>query len=255
MKLKRNRIVIPLDQAQAGQKVSAPGGPTGPKKSRAGKILGIIALLLILIVVGIAAGGYFWWRNYQAKPAYSLALLVDASQRNDTAEVDRRLDMDKITDNFISQVRARVTGGSALAALVPSQIDQAIAGLAPKVKPTVHDQLTREIQRLTGPAAGKPFPLIAIAVPYFVNIKQDGQTATAETKVQDEQIKLTMHADASDRWQIVAVEDDKLIDIIAESIKKAIAESARKDLPKSASQWQDELERRLKDLKLPGTSQ
>ena len=239
MKLKRNRIVIDLDRARAAQKGSARRG----RSSRAGRILGIIAVLLILIVVAVAAGGYFWWQHYQTQPAYSLALLVDAAQRNDAPEMDRLLDMDKITNGFISQVRQRVPGSSAL----PAAAEQLIQTLSPKLKPTVRDELIREVQRLTAPAAGKPFPLVAIAVPYFVNIKQDGKTATAETKAQDEQIKLKMQADASGHWQIVAVEDDKLANLIAESVKK--------DLPKSVSQWQDELERQLKRLKLTGTSQ
>ena len=118
-----------------------------------------------------------------------------------------------------------------------------IATLTPKLKPTVRDELIKELQRLTEQAKGKPFPLVALAVPYLVEIKQDGNAATAEMKLQDQQIKLRMQADAAGRWQTVAIQDDKLAELIADSVKK--------NLPKSPAQWQDALEKQLKGLNLP----
>jgi hypothetical protein len=232
MKLRRNRIVIDLDKARADEQ----GRVRARRSGRAGRVLGFIAIVLVVVIVGALVGGYFWWRHYQTQPAYSLALLVDAAQRNDGAEMDRLLDLDKITTDFVAQVKARVPGSS----LLPAQIEQT---LTPKLKPTVRDELIKELQRLTKQANGKPFPLVALAVPYFVDIKQNGNAATAEMKLQDEQIKLTMQADAAGRWQTVAVQDDKLADLIADSVKK--------NLPKSPAQWQDALEKQLKGLSLP----
>src|SRR5713226_4318800 len=231
MKLRRNRIVIPLDRTRAEE----PGHVRARRSGRAGRVLGFIAIVLVVVIVGALAGGYFWWRHYQTQPAYSLALLVDAAQRNDGAEIDRLLDLDKITTDFVTQVKARVPGSQ----LLPAQIEQT---LTPKLKPTVRDELIKQIQRLTERAAGKPFPLVALAVPYFVDIKQNGNAATAEMKLQDEQIKLTMRADAAGRWQTVAIQDDKLADLIADSVNK--------NFPKSPAQWQDALERQLKGLSL-----
>jgi hypothetical protein len=232
MKLRRNRIVIDLDKARADQNVRVRARRSG----RAGRVLGFIAIVLVVVIIGALVGGYFWWRHYQSQPAYSLALLVDAAQRNDGAEIDRLLDMDKITTDFVTQVKARVPGSS----LLPAQVEQS---LTPKLKPTVRDELIKEVQRLTERAAGKPFPLVALAVPYFVDIKQNGNAATAEMKLEDQQIKLTMQADTAGRWQTVAIQDDKLADLIADSVKK--------NLPKSPSQWQDALEKQLKGLSLP----
>jgi hypothetical protein len=232
MKLRRNRIVIPLDSARADEQVRVRTRRSG----RAGRMLGFIAIVLVFVIIGALVGGYFWWRHYQSQPAYSLALLVDAAQRNDGAEIDRLLDLDKITTDFVAQVKARVPGSS----LLPAQVEQT---LTPKLKPTVRDELTKELQRLTEQAKGKPFPLVALAVPYFADIKQEGNDATAEMKLQDQQIKLTMRADAAGRWQTVAIQDDKLADLIADSVKK--------NLPKSPAQWQDALEKQLKGLSLP----
>ncbi len=232
MKLKRNRIVIPLDQARADE----PGRGRERRSGRAGRVLGFIAIILAVVIIGALAGGYFWWRHYQSRPAYSLALLVDAAQRNDGAEIDRLLDLDKITTDFVTQVKVRVPGSS----LLPAQVEQT---LTPKLKPTVRDELIKEVKRLSERAAGKPFPLVALAVPYFVEIKEEGNAATAVMKLEDQQIKLTMQADRAGRWQTVAIQDDKLADLIADKVKR--------DLPKSPTQWQDALEKQLKGLSLP----
>src|SRR5947209_15175502 len=106
--MKRNRIVINLGQAQ--QQGGARRGVAGESRGGLRWILLLIAMLLIMFVVGVAGGGYLWWHHYQSSPAYSLALLVDASQRNDTAAVDGLLDTDKVTADFISQVRQRFSG-------------------------------------------------------------------------------------------------------------------------------------------------
>ena len=78
---KPSRIVINFERAR--QMVHAP-----KRGSRGAKILGVIALLLGLVVIVALVGGYFWWQSYKSKPAYSLALLVDAVERNDTKTID-----------------------------------------------------------------------------------------------------------------------------------------------------------------------
>src|SRR5207253_6812086 len=130
--MKRNRIVINFDN-----KVAAVTRPREKSRGGIGRPLLIIAVILVLIIGGLGAGGYFWWRHYQSSPAYSLALLVDATQRNDKQAIDSILDTEKIATDFVSQVRARVpvTAGWA------SQIDAAKISLTPTFKDTLHDQL------------------------------------------------------------------------------------------------------------------
>jgi len=126
--MKRNRIVINLDQA--------PPGSTGKRGTRRGlaRTLIIVAVVLLLLVGGIVGGGYAWWRHYQNGPAYSLALLADAAQRNDTATIDGILDTDKVTDDFVAQVRQRTTGSflSAISSTWSAQTDSAMQTLTPK---------------------------------------------------------------------------------------------------------------------------
>src|SRR4051812_34331671 len=185
--MKRNRIVINF-----GDDPAAPSGPGAAPRRRSsrggiGRVLAVIAILLVLIVGGLAAGGYFWWRHYQTTPAYALAVLGDATQRNDKPAVDSILDTDKIATDFVSQVRARLPARAIWAA----QVDLTKMSSSAKVKETLHDQLVKELQRLTELAAGKPLILIALAVPRFADIKQEGNTAHADANLQDERIQFT----------------------------------------------------------------
>jgi len=224
MTLKRNRIVIDIG---ARAKRSAPAR-AARQRGRAGRVLGFIAIIFVIVIAGVAAGGFFWWQHYKSQPGYSLALLVDAAQRNDRQSMDKLLDMDKITANFVAQAQQRNAGASSamLGALMPSQIEQLAARLTPKLKQTIHDQLPAEIQRLSAPAAGKPFALIAMAVPYFFSVKQDGNSALAVAKINNEQVSLTMQQGAPGQWQVVAIEDDRLTGIIADSVRKSLLQSS-----------------------------
>lgn len=229
----RNRIVIDFDN-QAGQGRQA-GGRHRSSRSGIVRVLAIIAVLLVLLVVGITAGGYLWWQHYQTTPAYSLALLTDAAQRNDTEALDKLLNTDKIAADFVTQIRERVPATAAWA----SQIDLAKMSSSPTVKATLRDQLIKETRRLTEAAADKPFVIVALAVPRFADIKQENQTAQATVSLRDERIELTMAADG-DRWQMIAVKDDKLAAMIAQAM---IA-----NMPSNGARVQDELQRQLSNL-------
>src|SRR5207248_8446488 len=129
--MKRNRIVIDFDNKEVGRPQ-----PRGKSGGGIGRVLLFIAVILLLIVGALGAGGYFWWRHYQSSPAYSLALLVDATQQNDKQAVDSIHDNDKIAADFVSQIRARVPAS----AVGASQLDPAKISLTLKLRDTVHGQ-------------------------------------------------------------------------------------------------------------------
>jgi hypothetical protein len=234
----RNRIVINLDPNQPGA-----------RKRRGGrgiaKPLLIIAIILLLIVGGLAAGGFFWWRSYQNSPKYALALLADAAQRDDAATVDSLLDIQKIGSDFTAQVRQRVPTPSVPSSLLPSQADAIKSSASAKLNDTIHEQLVKEIKDLTDVAAGKPFVLIAVAVPRYVDMKQTDKTAQATVNIKDEQIQLTMQTDGPTGssiggWKIVAVKDDKLAKMVGEAIMKSA--------PSTGTQIEDQIKRQLDRL-------
>ena len=237
MKSKRNRIVIDLNQPPP------PGGfrrrRAGKRSGRAGRVLALIGIVLVIIVIGVVAGGFFWWQHFKSGPSYALAVLVDASQRNDNQQVNRALDIDKIADGFVADVRSKLTGSSVLNNLLPSQVDQVTANLSPKLKETLQAVLPPEIQRVTAPAKGKPVFLIALGVPYFATVQQNGANATINLKFKDEQIQLTM-LQTGDAWLINSIKDDRLTTIIADTARKGVSQRGQ--------QFQDEIMRRLGDL-------
>jgi hypothetical protein len=243
--MKRNRIVINLDEAQTPARRRKRGAGGGP-----GRLLIIIAVVLLLIVGGVAGGGYLWWRNYQNSPAYTLAVLADAAQRNDTATVDGILDTDKVCDDFISQVRQHAGGSvtSAIGSVWPSGANSALQTLSPKLKQTVHDEMVNELKRVTEPAKGKPFVLVALVISRFADIKEANNVAQARVDIKDDHVQLTMlpaTQPGGPRWRVTAVQDDKMA--------KQIADGMTQNLPAAAgSEIQDQFRKQVDRLKKPG---
>jgi hypothetical protein len=232
--MKRNRIVINLDKNQA------PSARRNGSGGRFGRVLLLIGIILLIVFGGLGAGGYFWWRHYQSGPAYSLAVLADAAQRQDTATVDGILDTEKITADFVSQVRSRLPASSSVASLLPSQTDSVRNSLSAKLKETLHEQLMKELQELSSVARDKPFIVVALGIPYYADIKQNDNAAQVTVRVKDEEIKLTMQL-AGDHWRIVAVQDDKLAKMVADSLVHS--------MPANGSQVEDSIRKQLEGLK------
>jgi len=234
---KRNRIVIDLNQPPP------PGGfgrrRAGRRSGRVGRVLALLGIILLVVLAGVAAGGYFWWQHFKSGPTYALALLVDASQRNDNQQVDRMLDVDKIAEGFVGDVRSKLTGSSLLNSLLPAQVDQIVANITPKLKETLREVLPPEIQRVSAPAKGKPVFLIAVSAWYLAHIERNGANASVDLKFKDEQIQLTM-LQTADAWRITAVKDDRLTTIVADAAKKGASQRGQ--------EFQDEIMRRLSDL-------
>src|SRR6267378_6232862 len=242
--MKRNRIVINLDESQTPGRRRKRGTRRG-----LGRLLLIIAVVLLLLGGGVVAGGYLWWRHYQNSPAYTLAILADAAKRNDTATVDGILDTDKVCDDFTTQVRQHAGGSvaSAISSVWPTQPNSALLTLSPRLKQTVHDEMVKELQRLTGPAKGKPFVLVALAIPRFAEIREENNVAQVKLDIKDEHLQLTMLPATQPngaRWRITGVQDDKLA--------KQIADDMTQNLPAAAgTQIQDEIHKQMDRIKKP----
>jgi hypothetical protein len=224
---KRSRIVVNFEKAREMVHVSPRGGG-----SRRGKTLGIVTLVLGLLVLGAIVGGYLWWSNYQTKPAYSLALLVDAAQRNDVKAVDEIVDTDKIIENFIPQVTEKALGryAAALTAPISKQVESLVPKLLPDIKDQVREEVTNKVKQLGKRAEGKPFILIALGVPYVINIKEEGDAAKVAATLEGRPIELTMRR-SGERWKIVAVKDEEMAARLVDNIAK--------DLPAVGSQLEN----------------
>ena len=214
----RRRIVVPLDRRER-----AGGFPdTAPRKSRAGRVLAMLAIGAVVVLLCVAVGLFFWWQHYKTTPAYSLALLVDAAQRNDMATVDKIVDTDKIVDNFSAHVAENVAGryGPALNTAVRKQVDSLLPGLLPAIKQTVRDGIAARVKEISQNAKQKPFIVVAVAIPYVVSINENGDTARIVV-VHDSRVEGDMQRDGQ-TWKIVALQDDALMQRIVEEVIKHV---------------------------------
>src|SRR5581483_5096574 len=82
-----------------------------------------------------------------------------------------------------------------------------------KVKQTLQNEVHAEAKRISERAAGKPFLVIALAIGWVVDIKQQENVAQANLNIQNEKIQLTMQRDG-ERWRIVGVQDDNLTKVL-----------------------------------------
>jgi uncharacterized membrane protein len=233
---KRSRIVVDFDKAK--QVALHPIDSLPRRGSRGARVLLIIVLVLAVVLAGLAAGGYFYWQSYKTTPAYSLALLVDAAQRNDQAAFDQIVDIDKIVTNFVPQVTEKALGqyAAALTAPLRKQVEQQVPKLVPGVKEKVREEVNKQVKEMSTRAGSYPFPIVALGVPYVVAIKEEADKATVDVTLKDRPVQLTMQRNG-EQWKIIAVKDDALASRIVDEITK--------NLPAIGSELEREIRRNL----------
>jgi len=217
----RQRIVINLDgpQGEAAQR----GRKGGGKRRRWVRVLGILATLVVVVVVIAAVGGFLWWRHYQSTPAYTLTLLVDAAQRQDQAEFQKRINDDEIAKNMVASVsqKAATRYGLAMNSTVQEQIDKQIPAVLPRLKQTIHDEVVKEIKQFASKSEPRPFVYLLVAVPSLVTITTEGDTAQVKAPLSDRTIEFTMQRDA-ELWKITDFKNDTLVQRVVDSVMKEL---------------------------------
>ena len=197
------------------------------------------------LLIGGFAAGFLWWQHYKTTPAYSLALLVDASQRNDAAAFDRIVDMDKVVENFGPQLAQKGAGGFVfdLATSLRTQLETVAPGVMVSVKQIVREEFRKQISEIAGPSGARPFVLTAVAIPFKANISESHDKAKAKMNKGDQQVELFMERSEGGSWKVVSLRDDALAARIFNEIVKG--------LPRSGSKLDQKMRRQLRDL--PGT--
>ena len=220
---KRSRIVVNLDRAGEGMPPSPQGQPPGQqffggvrkKRKKWPLVLGSVLLLLVV-------GGFIFWQIYKTRPSYSLALLVDAAQRNDTAAFDSVMDTGQVVQSFAPQVVNEATGrlGTALTPQMRQRIEALVPTLIPNVAENLRTEVMKHVREKTARAEGKPFFLIALLMPFIVDIKTEGDTATVAAKSGDQNFELLMQRTPEKRWKVVGVKDDALAKRVVDDIAR-----------------------------------
>ena len=216
----RQRIVINVDGPpdEATKRVRAPR-----KGRRWVRVLAILAVFVLVVVAVAVAGGFLWWRNYQSTPTYALTLLIDAAQRNDPAEFQKRINDDEIAKNMVASVsqKAAARYGLAFNSSVQQKIDNLVPSVLPRLKQTIHDEVVKQIKEFASKSEPKPFPLLVVAVPRLITVTTEGNTANVKAPLGDRTIELTMQRDA-ELWKVTEFKDDAVVQRVVDNVMREL---------------------------------
>jgi hypothetical protein len=187
------------------------------------RALAILAGLILVVVVVAAVSGFLWWRHYQTTPAYTLALLSDAAQRNDVAEFDKHVNYDELAKNMVASVSQKAAGryGLAMNSSVQSQIDKQVPSLLPQLKQTIHDEVVKDVAQFASEVKPRGFVPLLFLLPQFTTITTEGDAATAKARLLDREIELGMKRNG-DGWQVTEFKDDVMVQHIVDNVMKAL---------------------------------
>jgi len=179
--------------------------------------------VVLFVVVAAIVGGFFGWRYYQSTPSYTLTLLIDAAQRNDVAEFQKRIDDEEIAKNMLASVSQKAAGryGFALNSSIQQRIDTIVPTLLPGLKQTVHDEVVKEIKEFASKSEPRPFIFLLVTVPSLMKVTTEGDTAKATAALSDRTIEMTMRRDA-ERWKVIEFKDDAVVQRVVDSVMKEL---------------------------------
>lgn len=212
----RQRIVINLDAPpNTAQARAANRG----KRRRWPKVLGILFAFFVIAAAVLGVAGFLLWRHYQSTPSYALSLMIDAAQRGDVAEIEKRLDDEEIAKNMVAAVsqKAAARYGLALSNTVKSRIDNTMPSLLQELKPAIHKAVAKEIGEFASKSKPRPFIFLVIAVPSLMKITTEGDSAKASALLNDRTFELTMRRGA-DGWKVTDFKDDVVVQRIVDDV-------------------------------------
>jgi hypothetical protein len=224
-----DRIVVKLEQPMPQftpppQMGNMPPPLSNPPKKRGGCFLKgclVLVILSVIVAVAVGIGGYFYWRNFQSKPAYSLALLIDAAGRNDQKEIDELFDTDRVVEDYVELVKEQAGKSPILVGPLKQILEQYIKQNMPQIKEKAREEVKTRIKEIGVLAEGKPFIIYALALPWVIDIKEEGDKANAIIKTPTNQIELKMERNG-DKWKIVGAKDDQAVNRIVERVLKEV---------------------------------
>ena len=222
---RRSRIVIDVARVQEEARQRKRRSLLG----RAGRYVSVTALVIIAVVLVVLVGCYVWWRSFEKSPAYSVALLVDAAQRDDKQAVESLIDADQIAQGFIPQVINKLTdANSPVPPQARASLSSALPQLLPHVREGVRDLVAQDVKALS--KGHTSFLLTALAVKSAADVKEQGDRATVTVKAGDRAIELTLTR-SGERWKVVNVKDDVVASDIAARLASNIPASPQPLLP------------------------
>src|SRR5215203_2926848 len=214
----RKRIVINLDTPEGSAARSA-----RTRSRRWPRLLKIVAGLVLLVVVVVAILGFLAWRSYSSTPTYSLALMLDAAQRGDTAEFQKRIDDEEIAKNMTATVSQKAAGryGLSLNTSVQQRVDAAMPALLPRVKQAINEEVFSAMKQFAAAPEQQSFLMLIAAVQKLMTVTTEGNTAKATGSMAGHNLALTMRRDGNG-WKVIDVKDDIIVQRVVDAVVKEL---------------------------------
>lgn len=183
--------------------------------------IAVVLLLSILLIAGL--GSFLYYRSLMDEPQYSLALLIDAAERDDRDAVAQLIDTDAVVDDFVPQVTAKAIElyGRGLPPIVLNKIAVLATPIMPAVKNRAREEVPRAIRRRSESFADVPFFALVFGADRYLDITATGDTAIVKSKLSSRPLELKMRRNG-ERWQITGVKDEQLATDIARTVGEQI---------------------------------
>ena len=192
------------------------------------RIFKVILIALAAIVVIAGSGCYIYWQQQKGTPQYSLALIVDAARRDDSAQLDSLVDIDAVADDFLPQItgKAYEMYGRGLPQQRVGDLQRIAAPLMPAVKERARAELPRVIRDRTEKFDNVPFAAMVLGADRYLDINVQGDTAQIISKIPNRPLDLKMQRNG-DKWKVVGIRDDKLAENIAQRVGQELIAVAK----------------------------
>jgi hypothetical protein len=189
-------------------------------------------VVILLLIFGV---GYWWWQSFKSSPTYTLALVVDAAERDDREAFERLVDVEGVSRSVVPQVIERVRGGDNALNIAPQvrrQIAQNAQVWLPGVREQVRDVLMAETKAIGERGGGRDYPFFvrALALSRLGESKTQegaaGSVATASVTYQVNERPMEFGLREGDGgegqpdWKIVSLKSDDLATRVAEQVAK-----------------------------------
>ena len=203
-------------------------------RGRRRRVLSVASLALAAVVLVLFAGGYWWWQSFKSSPSYTLALALEAAERDDQPAFEALVDVEGVSRSVVPQVIERVRGGDNSLNISPQvrrQIAQNAQVWLPGVREQVREALMSETKRLAEQSGARGFPFFVRALALSrlgESMTQEGEgtapaTANVTYKVNERPFEFGLKSgdvEGQPDWKIVSVKSDELATRVAEQVAK-----------------------------------
>ncbi len=234
---KRSRIVVNVDERPPEDRDAAVARGRGKLRARRvqgrrRRVLSVAGVALASVVLLLCLAGWWWWQSFKSSPAYTLALVVDAAERDDQEAFERLVDVEGVSRSIVPQVIERVRGGDNALNIAPQvrrQIAQNAQVWLPGVREQVRGVLMTETKAIgeRGGARDYPFFVRALALSRAGETKtleddRNNRTATVMYQINERPFEFGLKGggEGEPEWKIVSVKSDDLAARVAEQVAK-----------------------------------